>query len=332
MKFEVRNTFIHCGAQDEDEDDDIFDGAVKLKGGKQISEPVRIRPRHLDEIANRYRLTASSTRRCGLDSPLPASSSAQVCQGSVTPVRAGSGSGPQTDCRDASPEVVTELPSAATGAAGPMFAVPPEWAQTRKVLMRNIPNKYTQTMLVEEINAAGFEHRYDSLELPMDYNTYVNKGYAFVEFVNPSCAWLFSQTFNGCKMSHFNSSKIVAVVPARGRGAKERDALRTRPGRPHQTHCGGADQTQVMGGYSSALPPSYGGGTRVAQMQAMGPVADSRAAQVQAAGSVNLLGGKDPAPPLTADEAPWNFCPYCGAKSIPRARFCQNCGSTLALG
>ena len=37
------------------------------------------------------------------------------------------------------------------------------------VMLRNIPNKYTQRMLLDEVNTLGFEGEYDFFYLPIDY-------------------------------------------------------------------------------------------------------------------------------------------------------------------
>lgn len=107
----------------------------------------------------------------------------------------------------------------AAEAAPPVLApaaanVPPEWADKHTVMMRNLPNKYTQFMLLEELNQSGFLGAYDFLYLPIDTETDANRGYAFVNFISPAHAWMFKTTFDGQKMQRFNSDKVVLVVPA----------------------------------------------------------------------------------------------------------------------
>jgi hypothetical protein len=91
---------------------------------------------------------------------------------------------------------------------------PPEWSDTTTVMMRNLPNKYTQRMLLTEVNEVGFIGTFDFLYLPIDPETNANRGYCFVNFVSPSASWLFKKAFEGRAMSFFNSKKVVSVAPA----------------------------------------------------------------------------------------------------------------------
>lgn len=98
------------------------------------------------------------------------------------------------------------------GAAG---TVPtPEWANVTTVMMRNLPNKYSQTMLLEDLNQAGFLCAFDFLYLPIDPETCANRGYAFINFTDPSYAWMLKVGYEGQKMPRFNSDKVVSVAPA----------------------------------------------------------------------------------------------------------------------
>ena len=51
------------------------------------------------------------------------------------------------------------------------------------VMIRHIPNKYTQRMLLQEINR-HCQGKYDFFYLPIDYMNSANVGYAFVNFVH----------------------------------------------------------------------------------------------------------------------------------------------------
>mmetsp|Transcript_45562 Transcript_45562/g.105667 ORF Transcript_45562/g.105667 Transcript_45562/m.105667 type:complete len:502 (-) Transcript_45562:187-1692(-) len=92
----------------------------------------------------------------------------------------------------------------------------PPWKDVTTVMMRNLPNKYTQQMLLEELQEAGFtlQQDLDFFYLPMDHHNAANLGYCFINFVEPYLANLFSAAFEGKKMKRFNSSKTVVVMPA----------------------------------------------------------------------------------------------------------------------
>lgn len=91
----------------------------------------------------------------------------------------------------------------------------PEWDDTTTIMMRNLPNKYTQQALLTDINEAGFIGTYDFLYLPVDTATNANKGYAFINFSEPGFAWIFKRAYEDRKMPQgSNSHKFVSVSPA----------------------------------------------------------------------------------------------------------------------
>jgi len=91
-------------------------------------------------------------------------------------------------------------------------------ADLRTTLMiRNIPNKYTQQMLLSEINSEH-EGSYDFFYLPIDFKNQCNVGYAFINFISPLSIAAFYRKFNGKRWSSFNSEKVCAVSYARIQG------------------------------------------------------------------------------------------------------------------
>lgn len=92
----------------------------------------------------------------------------------------------------------------------------PPWNDVTTVMMRNLPNKYRQQMLLDELADAGFrvQSDFDFFYLPMDHSNAANLGYCFINFTEPALANSFAAAFQGKKMRRFNSHKTVVVMPA----------------------------------------------------------------------------------------------------------------------
>ena len=86
------------------------------------------------------------------------------------------------------------------------------------VMLRNIPNKYTQKMLVEHLDDRGFFGVYDFLYLPIDFRNKCNVGYAFINFLDNESLERFKNMFNDYKLPGFNSQKVCQVTYARVQG------------------------------------------------------------------------------------------------------------------
>ncbi|KAI9593314.1 RNA recognition motif 2-domain-containing protein, partial [Syncephalis fuscata] len=84
-------------------------------------------------------------------------------------------------------------------------------------MIRNIPNKYTQKMLIDTINET---HRgqYDFLYLRMDFRNHCNVGYAFINFIDPRSVISFAMHHVGRRWNRFNSDKICRVSYANIQG------------------------------------------------------------------------------------------------------------------
>lgn len=93
---------------------------------------------------------------------------------------------------------------------------PAHWAKVTTVMLKNMPNKVTQSALVLELHAAGFQNSYDFVHVPMDVMTKVNRGYAFINFINADLAFAFTMEFEGRKFNNakFPSGKVTSVCPA----------------------------------------------------------------------------------------------------------------------
>ncbi|KAL7473834.1 hypothetical protein ACHAXS_014408 [Conticribra weissflogii] len=87
------------------------------------------------------------------------------------------------------------------------------------LMVRNIPNKYTQQMLLSEFAHAGHgSDKMDFFYLPIDFKNKCNRGYAFVNFVDYKDIVPFFDEYNGKSWKRFNSDKICDITYARIQG------------------------------------------------------------------------------------------------------------------
>ncbi|GAX15413.1 hypothetical protein FisN_8Lh291 [Fistulifera solaris] len=91
---------------------------------------------------------------------------------------------------------------------------------TRTSLMvRNIPNKYTQNMLLSEFAENGHGPGViDFFYLPIDFKNRCNRGYAFINFIDYRDILAFHKQYYGKHWRTFNSDKICDVTYARIQG------------------------------------------------------------------------------------------------------------------
>ena len=87
------------------------------------------------------------------------------------------------------------------------------------IMIRNIPIKYTESILHETFKE--FHGKYDCLYMPYDFEKKGNRGYAFINFINPLHILLFYEKFNGKKWAHFESPKICELNMALFQGTNE---------------------------------------------------------------------------------------------------------------
>lgn len=85
------------------------------------------------------------------------------------------------------------------------------------LMIKNIPNKYSQVMVLAEINVNHIK-KYDFFYLPIDFNNKCNVGYAFINFIDPLNILDFFKEFNNRKWNKFNSEKICEVRYGRIQG------------------------------------------------------------------------------------------------------------------
>jgi len=93
------------------------------------------------------------------------------------------------------------------------------------IMLRNIPNKYTRTMLIDQLHSAGFKGDIDYLYLPTDFQNRCNVGYCFCNLRTPEARQRFQQQFDGVAAQQclpgFNSYKVCQVTKAKWQGREE---------------------------------------------------------------------------------------------------------------
>mmetsp|Transcript_7657 Transcript_7657/g.8830 ORF Transcript_7657/g.8830 Transcript_7657/m.8830 type:complete len:187 (-) Transcript_7657:698-1258(-) len=87
------------------------------------------------------------------------------------------------------------------------------------IMIRHIPNKYTEEMLLERINR-NHEGRFDFFYLPLDLNNGCNIGYAFINFVDPVYIVPFHVDMDNQTWETFNSEKICEITYGRIQGKR----------------------------------------------------------------------------------------------------------------
>lgn len=89
---------------------------------------------------------------------------------------------------------------------------------TRTALMiRNIPNKYNQRMLLATLEE-NHRGKFDFFYLPIDFKNRCNVGYAFINFRHPQFIIPFYFEFHGRRWGRFNSEKVCEITYARIQG------------------------------------------------------------------------------------------------------------------
>ena len=82
------------------------------------------------------------------------------------------------------------------------------------LMIKNIPNKYSQQMLRETIELSH-KGLFDFLYLPIDFQNKCNVGYAFINLKKVDFVVTFFKRFNYKKWEYFNSDKICEITYAR---------------------------------------------------------------------------------------------------------------------
>lgn len=99
---------------------------------------------------------------------------------------------------------------AAASNANPAQPPPPPVNGTT-IMLRNLPNRYSQQLLLELLDQQGFPCKYDFVYLPMDFRNGVNLGYAFVNLHTHQDALRAIEIFQGFGNWDFDSAKVCEV-------------------------------------------------------------------------------------------------------------------------
>ena len=87
------------------------------------------------------------------------------------------------------------------------------------VMIRNIPIRYTDKMLINELEE--FKNKFDCIYLPYDYEKKGNKGYGFINFIHPYHILLFHEKFQHKTWTYFESKKICELNAANFQGRSD---------------------------------------------------------------------------------------------------------------
>lgn len=79
------------------------------------------------------------------------------------------------------------------------------------LMLRNIPNDYTRTMILELLDSKALSGKYNFVYLPIDFNRMAALGYVFVNFVSRADAELARLCLQGFQQWNVQSKKVCEV-------------------------------------------------------------------------------------------------------------------------
>lgn len=210
---------------------------------------------------------------------------------------------------------------------------PTVWNNEVTVMMRNVPKKLTQHALLDEINSRGFAGTYDFLYLPMDQDSKVNRGYAFINFMDPAYAASFKAFYEGRQLNQYSSRKFIAILPAVLQGFEaNREHFSTRRVSREDPGARPLFLREMPASAKSSEVPEQCRAIR-AEGAVAKPVASTLKPRLRAE-------SRTVAAPVSVGETQTStgqnepvvkFCPYCGGSVGEGFKFCQYCGKSLSL-
>eukprot|EP00928_Gymnodinium_smaydae_P034856 TRINITY_DN24616_c0_g1_i2.p1 TRINITY_DN24616_c0_g1~~TRINITY_DN24616_c0_g1_i2.p1 ORF type:complete len:307 (+),score=34.70 TRINITY_DN24616_c0_g1_i2:103-1023(+) len=249
--------------------------------------------------------------------------------------------------RSATPEFEFELEPEREDEVPEADAEEAEWHDKTTLMLRNLPNAYTTSLLYEELDAAGFEKLFDFVYVPIDLETNLNRGFAFINFVSPEDAIRFRSMYEHKKMKLIESHKFVCITPAELQGydrnfshykysrvyhgnpwcrplfLRKKEVMATR-NRAAITRS--LCEPQDPGGHGMDIlrRPSPNLIPRKLLPRSQYPYRQfSEEARSSSQNESLDFSGMQLVPP------PRQFCQYCGGRVSEACRYCQSCGSYL---
>jgi len=80
------------------------------------------------------------------------------------------------------------------------------------MMLRNIPNRYTQRELIDELEDLGFKGSFDFLYAPTDFSTMGNVGYSFINFTTASWAERLRRELEGYTFRKHQKKTVQKVA------------------------------------------------------------------------------------------------------------------------
>eukprot|EP01066_Platyproteum_vivax_P007807 Platyproteum_vivax@DN3141_c0_g1_i1.p1 len=199
----IKNTFLHY-------DDDDSDGRPRTESCDAVVDGPRTAKMHIEATVYEHSQLILPESESLLPKNLPGGgANTTLGMSEVTQLSASTSS---------SEYIVNRTPSDFNDMPDPDDMV--DWSHGHTtVMLRNIPNKYTQQMMLQVLNEQ-FSGLYDFFYLPIDFRNKCNVGYAFINFVHAYYAELFRLKFHGFKLGAFRSHKVCEVSWGRVQGLK----------------------------------------------------------------------------------------------------------------
>lgn len=105
----------------------------------------------------------------------------------------------------------TSAPRMRAETDGPILTKPWHVGAHHTLMLRNLPNNYTRTMLLSLLDTEGFSGQYDFVYLPIDFKSHASLGYAFVNLNTIEVAESCWKVFEGFNKWVVPSQKVCSV-------------------------------------------------------------------------------------------------------------------------